>query len=137
MLRAPWGQPPGSERDELEASAWHRLAALADGSVIACGRLHRDPAAPDTGVLRYMAVDPAWRGRGVGSALLAALEAAARQAGLSRLRLAAREAAVPFYRRHGYRPLGPGHTLFGEVRHVRMQKSLTGGPEIDPDQTAV
>ncbi len=61
VLRAPWDQPRGSERDPLDADACHRLAVTAGGAVIGCGRLHRDPDAPAWGVLRYMAVDPAWR----------------------------------------------------------------------------
>ena len=40
-MRAPWGQPRGSERDALEQDAVHRLLCDANGKVVAVGRLHR------------------------------------------------------------------------------------------------
>jgi hypothetical protein len=38
--------------------------------------------------------------------------------------LHAREPAVPFYRRHGYRMVAASHLLFGEIRHYLMSKAL-------------
>ena len=38
--------------------------------------------------------------------------------------LNSREEAVSFYINHGYRVEGPDETLFGEVRHFRMQKEI-------------
>jgi hypothetical protein len=41
ILREPWNQPPGSEKDEFEGEAVH-LAAWDDyGKIIGVGRLHR------------------------------------------------------------------------------------------------
>jgi len=127
VLRAPWGQPPGSERDGEDEAAVHLMLADADGEALAVGRLHRLDG--HTGQIRYMAVAPAWRGQGLGRRLLAALEARALALGLRRIVLDAREAAAGFYLRHGYRPLGPGHVLFGTIRHVRMEKRLATGAE--------
>jgi GNAT superfamily N-acetyltransferase len=126
LLREPWGQPRGSERDELEDASWHAAAHAADGTIVGVGRLHGIDA--DTGQIRYMAVQPDWRGRGVGAAILSALEAMAVENGMGRIELDAREEAVGFYRRHGYEVKGPAHTLFGRIPHRRMAKPLVGGP---------
>ncbi len=122
VLRAPWGQPHASERDDLENDSRHRLAIDADGRVIGVGRLHR--LDDRTGQIRYMAVEPDCERQGVGTRILLALEDAARDAGLRSIRLHAREGAAPFYARRGYRTLGPSHVLFGEVRHLLMEKRL-------------
>lgn len=78
------------------------------------------------GQVRYMAVEETWRGRGVGSAILGALEEEAGRWGLEQLILQAREAVVGFYARHGYRDVGEGPVLFGEIRHRTMEKDLGG-----------
>ncbi len=40
ILRQPWGQPRGSERDSEDDSAFHLLLMDAAGKALACGRLH-------------------------------------------------------------------------------------------------
>lgn len=122
LLREPWGQPRGSERDALEADAWHIAARSAKGVTIGVGRLHRID--PDTGQIRYMAVEPEWQGQGVGAAILTVLEAAAIDNGMQRIELDARAGALAFYERHAYEVTGPAHTLFGTIPHRRMAKSL-------------
>jgi GNAT superfamily N-acetyltransferase len=76
------------------------------------------------GQVRFMAVAPAWQGRGVGQQLLHHLEAVAWQRGYRQLVLHARETAVPFYTRLGYTVQAPSHTLFGTVAHFLMRKEL-------------
>ena len=76
ILRAPWGQPRGSERDSAEESAFHLLLLDPAGKAVACGRLHLNN--PDEAQVRYMAVDEDVRGRGYGGRILKALEAQAR-----------------------------------------------------------
>ncbi|MDZ7662886.1 GNAT family N-acetyltransferase [Thiohalophilus sp.] len=122
ILRAPWQQPHGSERDALESEATHRMIVNDAGQVIAVGRLHR--LDNNNGQLRYMAVDPDYRGQGLGEQILLALENAAMEQGLRRLLLHAREPVVGFYQQHGYQLLGRSHTLFGEIVHYEMSKTL-------------
>jgi GNAT superfamily N-acetyltransferase len=125
VLRHPWQQPEGSERDDLEETAVHRAAFLPDGTLVAVGRLHT--IAEGEGQVRYMAVLPAHQGGGWGGRILAALEEAARAGGLTRLRLNARDSVVPFYRRHGYLEAGPGPTLYDTITHTVMTKRLEPG----------
>ena len=122
VLRAPWDQPPGSERDELEAPACHRLARLGTGEIIGVGRVHRVDAG--TAQVRYMAVAEHWRGSGIGTRLLSALEEEARAMGATRVVAQVRKGAVTFYTNRGYVETRPGDTLFGCVAHVWMEKAL-------------
>jgi GNAT superfamily N-acetyltransferase len=81
----------------------------------------------DAGVLRALFVDAAVQGRGLGRALLAAVEARATAAGSSRLRGAMSLNAVPFYTRAGFRPRGgPAQLRSANVRVpvVWMEKML-------------
>jgi predicted GNAT family N-acyltransferase len=122
VLRQPWQQPRGSERDDSDASGYHLMIKDSQGKPAAVGRLHFN--SPEEAQVRYMAVDEAWRGRGVGGRILLGLEAFARKQGAQRVVLNAREDAIEFYQRHGYGVSGPADTLFGQVRHVRMGKEL-------------
>lgn len=135
ILRAPHGAPLGSERDEHDASesgVLHAAAWTIHGSLIGCGRIH--PLADPCWQIRYMAVLPAWRGRGVGGALLRYLEFRAAQAGAKRVVLQARVAAEAFYRCRGYRRVGPGPVLFGSVCHWTMERVLTSEQD-HPEET--
>ncbi|SDX83031.1 GNAT family N-acetyltransferase [Hymenobacter psychrophilus] len=136
VLRQPWQQPPGSERapDDDVPGTTHALllapaapplgaADMADAvQAIGVGRLHA--AAPGQGQLRFMAVAPAWQGRGVGRQLLDHLEAAAARQQLREIILHARAEAVPFYERAGYVVVAPSHLLFGRIPHFLMRKAL-------------
>lgn len=121
VLRAPWGQAPGSERDELEAGSFHQMVTSADGEVLAVGRLHRldDGRAQ----VRYMAVSPAAQGKGLGAMVLMALERQAGAWGSSAIVLNARENAFGFYRKLGYRFGEQLPPLYG-IAHQQMWRPL-------------
>jgi N-acetylglutamate synthase-like GNAT family acetyltransferase len=123
QLRAPWDQPRGSERDDMDDHARHVMAIDDDGRIVGVGRLH--VVKPGEGKVRYMAVAPDRRGQGIGSAVFERLEAIAVETGIERIILDARESASGFYTAHGFHILEQGHTLFGSIPHVRMLKSLT------------
>ena len=122
VLREPWNQPRGSERDDLEPHGSHLAAWTEAGAAIAVGRLHLNSATEAQ--VRYMAVEPTFAGSGLGSRILLGLEARARELGASHLVLNSRELARRFYERHGYAVIGPAATMFNEVAHVRMAKDL-------------
>ena len=62
---------------------------------------------PGTGHIRHVGVDPDAGGKGLGRALLAALESDAAASGITRLEAFANLPAVPFYRALGYVEIGP------------------------------
>ena len=121
VLRAPWNQPPGSERDDQEASSKHFMAQL-NGKVIGTARLQE--MAVDVAQVRYMAVDAGYHGKGIGKQLLKTMEAAARQAGYKKVFLQARENAVPFYKSAGYNIIEKTFLLYHEIQHYSMEKNL-------------
>lgn len=75
-----------------------RVAQAESGELIGCGALH--VMWEDLGEVRTLAVAPEWLGHGVGHALLARLEADARDLGLSRLFCLTFE--TEFFGRHGF-----------------------------------
>ena len=90
---------------------------------LACGRLHFN--APDEAQVRFMAVHENARGRGYGSRIFEGLEGDAARRGAQKLVLNARENVTEFYAQHDYAVVGEAETLFGAIRHVRMEKSLS------------
>ena len=75
-----------------------RVAEATDGTVVGCGALH--VMWEDLGEVRTLAVAPEWLRKGVGHALVAELERAAVELGLSRLFCLTFE--VDFFRAHGF-----------------------------------
>lgn len=122
VLRAPWDQPRGSERDDCEDESIHLMVRAGNGVALAAGRLHLN--SPTEAQVRFMAVDPGVQGRGLGSMVLRNLEDRARAAGAKRMILNARESALRFYEQHAYKVEAPADRLFGGVDHWRMSKEL-------------
>ncbi len=111
------GVPEALEWDGADAECRHVLAEDAEGRAIGCGRLLPD------GHIGRMAVLAPWRGRGVGTALLEALVALARELGHARVALNAQTHAVPFYARCGFVPCGPEFMEAG-IPHRAMEREL-------------
>ena len=124
LLRQPWGQPRGSERDELEAAeATRHVAALQlGGGCIGVGRVHLNSA--QEAQIRYLAVKQECRKLGIGQAIVEKLEAYANSQAAHRIVLNAREEILGFYERLGYRVIAAGPTMFGSIKHSRMEKRL-------------
>ena len=112
------GVPETMEWDEHDAVSDHWLALAEDGTPIGCARLLPD------GHIGRMAVLPAWRGRGIGQALLEAVISAARAHGFSTLRLSAQTHAAAFYARAGFVAEGDEYAEAG-IPHVAMRLDLT------------
>ncbi|GAA4373537.1 amino-acid N-acetyltransferase [Agromyces bauzanensis] len=93
----------GKERVDLYGDVQEfRVAEASDGTLIGAGALH--VLWEDLGEVRTLAVGERWLGRGVGHALLDALEADARELGLERLFCLTFE--VNFFGRHGFEDMG-------------------------------
>ncbi len=116
------GVRPSDELDEHDhADAVHALAVL-DG--VPCGAGRFIFTEPGVAKIQRMAVIDDVRGRGVGKALLAFLEAQARQRGASRLTLWSQVRARPFYEKAGYAPVGAEFDDGTGIPHQRMDKRI-------------
>ncbi len=122
LLRKPWQQPRGSEQDELEHQSFHVMCVDNDNSIVGIGRLH---TISDTEAqIRYMAVANNHQRQGIGQQLLEALENRANQQGIHIITLHARESAIGFYKKQGYKIIEKSHRLFSTIQHFKMQKTL-------------
>ena len=88
--------PESLEWDGLDESCRHVLVYDAGHQPVATGRMKPD------GHIGRMAVLPAYRGQGIGSAVLAALLEVARQQGVEAVFLHAQVSAITFYERHEF-----------------------------------
>lgn len=113
------GIPAALEWDDADASAMHVLALDVGGDAIGTGRLLRN------GTIGRMAVLAAYRGRGVGRALLTALLDVAREQGHLEVTLSAQTRVLGFYARQGFEPVGNAY-LEADIPHQRMRRCLTG-----------
>jgi len=127
ILRQPWQQPMGSEKDELEAQSYHRVVVDDMDNIIGAGRLHK--YSQDQAQIRYMAVSDEYRGVGIGKLLINELEGVAAQMGVKTLELNARDNVIGFYQQLGYLDQGYSHTLYGEVSHNKMTKTIENSAE--------
>lgn len=121
-LRAPWNQPKGSEKDDKEETAIHLMVCESEGIPIGIGRAHFNRE--DEAQIRYMAVEEDQRGKGIGALILSELEKKTKERGAKYIILNARDTAVKFYERYGYKILKQAHTLFGSIPHFEMRKEL-------------
>jgi predicted GNAT family N-acyltransferase len=110
--------PPELELDERDRACIH-LLALAGDEAVATGRIDVEHG----GKIGRVAVLPAYRRRGVGTALMAALHGVAEAHGLGEVWCNAQIVAVPFYTRLGYRVTSEPFDEAG-IEHVRMARQL-------------
>ena len=123
ILRKPWGQPLGSERDEGEGTSIHRMIIdNKTGNALAVGRLQFNST--HEAQIRYMAVADDLQGKGLGNQIILALEDVAQGKGVQRIILSARGNALQFYKNNGYEIVKKTHFLFGEIQHWLMGKEL-------------
>jgi predicted GNAT family N-acyltransferase len=111
------GIPAELEWDEADETAIHVIALDPNGEAIGTGRLL------PSGIIGRMAVLKAFRGQGVGRALLTALLDVARARGDKEVALSAQTRVVGFYERAGF---VPGGDLCHEagIPHQRMRRHL-------------
>ena len=124
VLRKPWFQPKGSERDDGDETSLHRMIIdEPNGKAVAIGRLQFNSI--EEAQIRYMAVSDDYQGMGYGSKIVKALDNIAREKGSRKIILQSRENAVKFYEKNGYKIIEKSYLLFDEIQHWLMEKELS------------
>ncbi|HQX69979.1 MAG TPA: GNAT family N-acetyltransferase [Bacteroidia bacterium] len=121
ILRAPWNQPPGSEKVNDDNEAIH-LSLLIDDLMIGVCRLHFNNA--DEAQIRFMGVKSEFRNQKLGDYLMVAAENISKSNHCKSIFLQARVNAVPFYERNGYHIEAKTFLLFDTIQHYAMRKNI-------------
>ena len=122
VLRKPWGKPKGSERSESDSVGFHRMILDKSDKPIAVGMLLHNGG--KVGQIRFMAVSQEYRGMNAGSKLMFCLESLAIEHKIETIILHAREVALGFYIKKGYKNIEKSYLLFNEIQHYLMSKNL-------------
>ena len=124
VLRKPWLQPKGSEKDDDDKSSIHRMIIdESNGKAVAVGRLQFNTS--EEAQIRYMAVSDNYQLKGYGNIIVKTLEDIALNKGIRNIILQARENALKFYWKNGYEIIEKSYLLFDEIQHWLMEKKIT------------
>jgi predicted GNAT family N-acyltransferase len=124
VLRSPWKQPKGTEKDniEFEKNTFHAMAYSQNNEIVGVARLNLLPN--NDAQVRFMAVANNQQGKGVGSKLLEYLEKIAKAKGAKTIILQAREPAIDFYKKHHYQIEEKTFLLYNQIQHFLMVKII-------------
>ena len=124
VLRKPWLQPKGSEKDDGDKSSIHRMIIdESNGKAVAVGRLQFNTS--EEAQIRYMAVSDNYQLKGYGNIIVKTLEDIALNKGIRNIILQARENTLKFYWKNGYEIIEKSYLLFDEIQHWLMVKKIT------------
>lgn len=122
VLRKPWNQPLSTTKDDTEGLSQHFLVVDENGNFVAAGRLQFNSTVEAQ--IRSMAVTKENQGKKIGSLLVNFLEKKAREKGIQKIILDARENAIEFYKANGYEVYEKSYLLFNTIQHYKMSKLL-------------
>lgn len=123
LLRIPLGLTFSDEQLSAEAADLH-FGMLDEGRLIACAVIV--PLSRTLAKLRQMAVAEAFQRQGVGATLVRNIESALADRQFQTIELHARDHAVGFYEKLGYRKQG-GQFIEVSLPHWKMSKSIFSG----------
>ena len=120
ILRQPLGLSFTQEELDNEKNNIH-IASYDDDEMLGCCML--TPVASDTIQLRQMAVPDKLQGKGIGASIMSFAETLARDKGYKKMIMHARDTAIGFYEKFGFKQKG---AVFYEVNlpHHVMEKKL-------------
>ena len=119
ILREPWNQPRGSERNEGDKTAKHFATYVGQNMV----SIARADELPDKTIqIRFVATEHKMQGKGYGKIVMNAIHSFYENTEIKKVILHSRETSVPFYKHMGYSILESSYLLFGEIPHFLMVK---------------
>lgn len=122
VLRKPFRRPLGSEKDEYDQVAEHRMLVDEHDNLIGIGRLHFNSS--EEAQIRFMVVAPKYQGEGHGVTVVQALELLARKQGASRIIIRSRDTTVGFYLKCGYEIKEEANTVDNPMAEHQLVKRL-------------
>ena len=125
------GMPQGGTIYDRASDAVHVGAFAGESLVGSASLLLEDQSrgvTPGIWRLRGMVTHPDWRGREVGTQVLAFAVAELQRRGASLLWCDGRSSALSFYRRHGFQTVGEEFETPGTGPHYRLIRSLGTAP---------
>ncbi len=123
ILRQPWGQPHGTEKDDYEPISQHFMAVDdASGEILGVVKLFEKE--PGVAWFSHLAVASSHQKKGIGKLLLAHVEDLARGQGYQIIGCMSRLNTTEYFARAGYRIAGLPAQYFGTTQVVWMEKSL-------------
>ena len=120
ILRQPLGLSFTKEELEKEKNEI-LLACIEDEEILGCCMLINEK--PEELRLRQMAVKNNLQGKGIGESIMFFAEKIARDKGFTKMTMHARDTAVGFYEKFGYKVVGNGFEEVGLPHHI-MEKLL-------------
>lgn len=123
ILRQPWAQPRGTEKDDYEPISQHFMAVDIDsGEVVGVIKIYEKEEG--VGCFSHMAVAGIRQRQGIGQMLLEAVEDHARTMGYRTLGCYSRLNTTLYFERAGYRIAGLPTHYFGTTQVVWMEKEV-------------
>lgn len=123
ILRQPWGQPKGTEKDDFEPISLHFMAVDDENNeVVGCVKLFEKAAG--VGQFSHMAVSDTRQRQGIGKLLLDTVEEAARLQGYTALGTLTHLTSTGFFEKKGYQITGLPTRFFGTAQMVWVEKDL-------------
>ncbi len=125
VLREPWGEAKGTEKDDFEAISQHLMAVVEEtGEVV--GAIKWLEKSSEVAWLSHVAVLPRWQKQGIGRLLVQAVEKAACDAGYHFIGANSRLNSTSYFERLGYQIKGLPSHYFSTIQLVWMEKQLPG-----------
>ena len=110
--------------DKYEAEGVHLICLGEDKTVLGTGRLNVENS---KGIISQMAVKPTHQNLGIGTKILEELLIKCRDMGLETIELSARETAINFYKKRGFKVTGEKYASRKTgIIHQKMIKRNTG-----------
>lgn len=122
ILKAPFNFPEGSEKDEYELVAEHRMIVNVNNDIMAIGRVHFNTA--EEVQIRHIAVAFEAHGKGYGSLIVATLEKVAIEQGAIRAVTNSLESSRAFFEICGYTKFSAPEAL-RKLNRIHMLKKLS------------
>ena len=123
VLREPWGQARGTEKDDYEPLSQHLMAVDDEGDEVV-GVIKWMEKEPGVACLSHLAIAPEHQKKGIGQLLVKGVEDAAREQGFVVIGVNSRLTSTDFFERLGYQIKGLPDHFFSTIQLVWMEKKL-------------